>query len=223
MARAVRNAVENNTLGISCAHEPMACAKNPLLEGGVGPRGLAGGATAAGVGAVVGEALNGDNDKTAQGGDQPNVGKNLSEDDKAELGGTGAGTPGGWGPEDEENARKSQSTQPNESDSVNSQSLSVAEKIGILRDAAKGNKGNFGLFQSTTQEANALGESWVGPGYRISKDGTTWVSQDGLRTYRPPTAKPNSTQATTGVQANFEQKLTPGGRPISNGHLDITK
>jgi filamentous hemagglutinin len=105
----------------------------------------------------------------------------------------------------------------------NSSSLNVAEQIGILRDAAKGNKGYFGLGKATANEANVLGEAWVGPGYRISKDGTSWVSADGLRVYRPPSAKPNSTYATTGVQANFEQKLTPGGRPISNGHLDITK
>lgn len=104
-----------------------------------------------------------------------------------------------------------------------SKPLNVAEQIGILRDAAKGNKGNFGLGNATANEANILGEAWVGPGYRISKDGTSWVSTDGLRVYRPPSAKPNSTQATTGVQANFEQKLMPGGRPISNGHLDITK
>ncbi|WP_407345034.1 hypothetical protein [Dickeya ananatis] len=173
---------------------------------------------------ITGKYLNSLQDKYgSDNASTPNLGKGLTNEQKSELGGSGSGTPGGWGPEDEENGRKGQSAQPNESDSANSQPLSVAEKIGILRDAAKGNKGNFGLGQATTQEANALGESWVGPGYRISKDGTTWVSQDGLRTYRPPSAKPNSTQATTGVQANFEQKLTPGGRPISNGHLDITK
>ncbi|WP_338328083.1 VENN motif pre-toxin domain-containing protein [Rosenbergiella nectarea] len=105
----------------------------------------------------------------------------------------------------------------------NSSSLDIAEQIGILRDAAKGNKGYFGLGKATANEANVLGEAWVGAGYRISKDGTSWVSADGLRVYRPPSAKPNSTYATTGVQANFEQKLIPGGRPISNGHLDITK
>nr|WP_255467577.1 MULTISPECIES: VENN motif pre-toxin domain-containing protein [unclassified Pantoea] len=36
---------------------------------------------------------------------QPNIGKDLSDADKAELGGTGSGTPGGWEPQDEENAR----------------------------------------------------------------------------------------------------------------------
>ncbi|WP_208658134.1 hypothetical protein [Kosakonia sp. MUSA4] len=137
---------------------------------------------------------------------------------KAEYGGAGSGTPGGWGPEDEENTRNTES-QPNKSDISNISSLPVEEQIGILRDAAKGNKGNFGLGQATAKDANALGEAWVGPGYRVSSDGTSWVSSDGLRV----SSKPNSPYATTGVQANFEQKLTPTGRPISNGHLDITK
>ncbi len=152
----------------------------------------------------------------------PNTGKNLTDGEKAELGGAGSGTPGGWGPQDEENARIAES-QPNESNTNNLSSLPVEEQIGILRDAAKGNKGNFGLGQATAKDANALGEAWVGPGYRVSSDGTAWVSSDGLRVYRPPSSKPNSPHATTGVQANFEQKLTPTGRPISNGHLDITK
>jgi len=52
-------------------------------------------------------------------------------------------------------------------------------------------------------------------------DGKTLVSSDGLKVYRPPSAKPNSPYATTGVQANFERKAANGGRPISNGHLDI--
>jgi len=87
--------------------------------------------------------------------------------------------------------------------------------MGILRDAAKGNKGNFGLGQATAKDANALGELWIGPGYRISTDGSSWVSSDGLRVYQPPSAKPNSTQATTGIQANFEQNsLLQEGRLV---------
>ncbi|MCL9666955.1 hypothetical protein L2C91_00880 [Rosenbergiella epipactidis] len=43
-----------------------------------------------------------------------------------------------------------------------SSSLNVAEQIGILRDAAKGNKGYFGLGKATANEANSLGEAWVG-------------------------------------------------------------
>jgi len=35
----------------------------------------------------------------------PNIGKDLSDADKAEIGGAGSGSPGGWGPEDEEKGR----------------------------------------------------------------------------------------------------------------------
>ncbi|KGQ03829.1 hypothetical protein BBAD15_g10933 [Beauveria bassiana D1-5] len=35
----------------------------------------------------------------------PNAAKDLTDAQKVEFGGTGSGTPGGWGPQDEENAR----------------------------------------------------------------------------------------------------------------------
>ena len=97
----------------------------------------------------------------------------------------------------------------------------VANEIGILRDAAKG-KGNFGLGSASRSEADALGKSWVGEGYKTASDGKTLISQDGLRQFRPPSTKPNSPYASTGTQANFEQRLVPEGRWQSNGHLDIT-
>ena len=100
-------------------------------------------------------------------------------------------------------------------------SKAAAREIGILRDAAKG-KGNFGLGSGTRTEAKKLGDAWVGPGARLASDGKTLVSKDGLKVYRPPSSKPNSLHAPTGTQANFERKLSPGGRPIGNGHLDIT-
>lgn len=96
----------------------------------------------------------------------------------------------------------------------------VGKEIGILRDAAKG-KGNFGLGSGSRAEADKLGKAWVGDGARVASDGKTLVSKDGLSVYRPPSAKPNSPHATTGVQASFERKIEVGGRPISNGHLDI--
>jgi filamentous hemagglutinin len=101
--------------------------------------------------------------------------------------------------------------------------LTISEQIGMLRDIAK-NKGNFGLGNATMAEADVLGKSWVGEGYKIARDGSTLVSSDGLRTYRPPSPK-NSPQAITGVQANFEQLEIVRGRlkVMSNAHLDITK
>lgn len=95
-------------------------------------------------------------------------------------------------------------------------SKSLANISGMFRTAA-GGKGNFGIGTATRQEAQAMGEAWVGPGARVASDGKTLVSADGLRVYRPPSFKPNLGK----VQANFEAKVVPGGRPVSNGHLDI--
>lgn len=97
----------------------------------------------------------------------------------------------------------------------------LARDIGILRDAAKG-KGNFGLGSASKADAENIGKSWVGDGYRTASDGQTLISRDGLRQYRPPSAKPNSRHAPTGTQANFEQRSVPEGQWQSNGHLDIT-
>jgi len=95
----------------------------------------------------------------------------------------------------------------------------LARLSGMLREASQG-KGNYGLGSATRQEAELMGQAWVGDGYTVASNGTT-LSTDGLRIYRPPSAKPNSPYSTTGVQANFEQKMTRGGQPYSNGHLDI--
>jgi len=106
------------------------------------------------------------------------------------------------------------------------QPLTDAEKIGILRDAAKGGnlgKGNYGLGKATKAEADELGKAWVGPSYRSTSDGKGLVSQDGLRIYRFPSEKPNSPYASTGVQANFESKELGIRESISNGHLDIIR
>ncbi|ACX88282.1 filamentous hemagglutinin family outer membrane protein [Pectobacterium parmentieri WPP163] len=161
-ANTAKNEVENNSLAISCAHEPMACAKNPWLEGGAGPGGLAGGVSAAGAGAVIGEALNGDKDKSEQDSDQPNVGKNLSEGEKAELGGTGSGTPDGWGPEDEENARRNDDVSSNipSRDKLN-QAASASNRNGMT-DAGRALQKHGGregsVYSYSSQKASVLNQ-----------------------------------------------------------------
>ncbi len=54
---------------------------------------------------------------------QPNVGKELTDAEKAELGGSGAGTPGGWEPQDEENERNNENSQINNFDRFNKDDL----------------------------------------------------------------------------------------------------
>jgi RHS repeat-associated protein len=90
---------------------------------------------------------------------------------------------------------------------------------GIVRDASSG-KGNFGLGSGTASQATQAGEAWVGEGYRVASDGTTLISRDGLRAFRPPSFKPNLGT----YQANFEYWVEGQvrGEPMGNGHLDIT-
>lgn len=64
---------------------------------------------------------------------------------------------------------------------------------------------------------------WVGEGAKKTSDGG-WISADGTQGYRPPSNKPNSSYAETGVQANFETyKFDVNGKRIKvgNGHLNI--
>lgn len=87
----------------------------------------------------------------------------------------------------------------------------------IVSAAAKG-KGNFGLGRATFKDAMEAGKSWVREGYRIASDGKTMISKDGLRQFRPPSAKPNLGK----TQANFEWRSVNQGPWQGNGHLDIT-
>lgn len=83
-------------------------------------------------------------------------------------------------------------------------------------------QGNFTFpFQSTRAEADKLGKSWVGPNYRVSNNGTTWLNQQGDKIYRRPQWKKDIGK----TQANFQKgtKNPNSGKMIweSNGHLNI--
>jgi RHS repeat-associated protein len=94
---------------------------------------------------------------------------------------------------------------------------SVSRTAAIVRDAAAGS-GNFGLGSGTVAQAAKAGQEWVGSGYRTASDGTTLLSEDGLRQWRPPSYKPKLDK----WQSNFQQRLVPRGPWDDNGHLDIT-
>ena len=98
----------------------------------------------------------------------------------------------------------------------------LANDIGLLREASQG-RGNFGIGGATAMESDRLGKIWVGDGYRIASDGTTLVSFDGTHVYRPPSPKPHSQYAPTGVQSSFELLEKQGEKMVKlgNAHLDI--
>jgi filamentous hemagglutinin len=103
------------------------------------------------------------------------------------------------------------------------------ELSGSLRDAGESARAalrgegpiNYGMGTFSRDQTMAMGEAWVGPGYRVTSRGF-YESADGLRQFRPPAAKPNSQFATTGTQANFEQRLTSNGAWGANGHVNVT-
>ena len=110
--------VENNSLS-NCT--PATC-KAGFDVTGSGGGGLGGGMVGsvggAGLGAIISEIFGGDKD-SENAESQPNVGANLSDSDKAEIGGAGSGTPGGWGPEDEEKGRnEAQTSGKNKDDQI---------------------------------------------------------------------------------------------------------
>ncbi|ECI4598931.1 hypothetical protein DQD29_22540, partial [Salmonella enterica subsp. salamae] len=58
--------------------------------------------------------------------ENPNVGKDLTDEEKNELGGAGSGSPNGWGPQDEENARNQEKMQD---------VLDAADRLGVDLDS----------------------------------------------------------------------------------------
>ncbi|WKV50955.1 VENN motif pre-toxin domain-containing protein [Dickeya fangzhongdai] len=136
-ANTARNEVENNTLGVIAAETAANTAA--AMAGAAGNNGK--GDTGKGDDEEMGGSCEGTREQCAvrdgtrgpghvlnsdgsENASNPNVGKDLTEAEKAELGGTGSGTPGGWGPEDEENARNNQ--QKDGSQSNNSDGASQA-------------------------------------------------------------------------------------------------
>jgi filamentous hemagglutinin len=100
----------------------------------------------------------------------------------------------------------------------------LAKQDPRLNIAINGGDGRkyYGIGSGTIEEANRLGQIWVGDGAKKTSQGG-WISADGTRGYRPPSAK-DSPYATTGIQANFETyKYDSNGKRvlIRNGHLNV--
>jgi hypothetical protein len=115
---------------------------------------------------------------------------------------------------------------PKLKDDLVQQNLSnIANQDPRLEIAIKGDgsgKKDFSMGQGSRDEADRLGQIWLGDGAKQTSGGG-WISADGTRGYRPPSAK-DSPFATTGTQANFETyEINSSGKPIKvgNGHLNI--
>ncbi|MDI9266087.1 hemagglutinin repeat-containing protein [Serratia sp. PF2-63] len=92
---------------------------------------------------------------------KPNVAKDLTDEDKAELGGAGSGTPGGHGPEDEENARNQEALRNGFSKDKLNQAASAPNRNG-LTDAGRALQKHGGregsVYSYTSQKASVLNQ-----------------------------------------------------------------
>jgi len=92
---------------------------------------------------------------------QPNVAKELTDAEKAEAGGTGSGTPGGWEPQDEENARNQEALQNGFSKDKLNQAASAPNRNG-LTDAGRALQKHGGrdgsVYSYTSQKAAVLNQ-----------------------------------------------------------------
>jgi len=139
--------------------------------------------------------LNSDADST------PNIGKDLTDADKAELGGTGSGTPGGWGPEDEESARNQQSniSKNNFDDKfkkedlissanepINEQGLSAAARAWEKHAGRSG--GTFDPLKGNVTQKNEAATQFVNEVLNNGNTVRTELSRGGVE-YRLPDGK----------------------------------
>jgi filamentous hemagglutinin len=92
---------------------------------------------------------------------KPNVAKDLTDEDKAELGGAGSGTPGGWEPQDEEKARNQEAMQSGFSRDKLNQAASAPNRNG-LTDAGRALQKHGGregsAYSYSSQKASILNQ-----------------------------------------------------------------
>jgi len=106
----------------------------------------------------------------------PYVAKELTDAEKAELGGAGSGTPGGWEPQDEENARNNESNKPSQNGGnftgseiddriasankpINNQGMSAAARAWEKHAGRPG--GTFEPLKGNQAQKNAAAENFI--------------------------------------------------------------
>ncbi|WP_336756989.1 hemagglutinin repeat-containing protein [Pantoea sp. USHLN298] len=110
---------------------------------------------------ITGKYLSSLQDKYGSDSDSaPNVGANLTDAEKAEYGGAGSGTPGGWEPQDEENARNNASSDTPSKAQLN-QAASSPNRNG-LTDAGRALQKHGGregsVYTYSSQKASVLNQ-----------------------------------------------------------------
>ncbi|PJN26144.1 sugar-binding protein [Kitasatospora sp. CB02891] len=117
----------------------------------------------------------------------------------------------------------------NQADSGGGLDITVEREMELVRMVknAEAEGGNALAGEVTPEEAQAVGEAWVGPGFRESdRTPGLLISADGLRQYRPAAWKPSRPAQYGGPtwQANLEYRFEKQSDKAMQGdiHLNVT-
>ncbi|MCW6034167.1 hemagglutinin repeat-containing protein [Pantoea sp. JK] len=129
---------------------------------------------------------------------KPNIGKDLSNEQKNEMGGTGSGTPDGWGPEDEDSARNEQLSSnfdekfnkndllSSASEPINDQGLSAAARAWEKHAGRLG--GSFDPLKGNVSQKNEAAKQFVNEVLGNTNTVRTDLSRGGVE-FRLPDGK----------------------------------
>ncbi|CAI1788068.1 Filamentous hemagglutinin [Serratia proteamaculans] len=197
-SQAAKNAVENNFLAVPVPVPPPVAVSNTSVNGTGGNEAWD---------ADDGSDPNKSREENAR---KPNVAKDLTDEDKAELGGAGSGTPGGHGPEDEENARNSGSNQ-NSSNQIGKWSIDELSDGAKHTDPAS-KKGDLTLAGRALQKHG----SREGSAFPSAKGNPSAINEQGQKIVDSILNDPNKSvvQSNTGRYGQVTDVISSSGRGL---------
>jgi filamentous hemagglutinin len=202
-SQAAKNAVENNLLGIAAG----SVAESAVVAGAVGHGSQSSNNADEAWDADDGSDPNKSREENAR---KPNVAKDLTDEDKAELGGAGTGTPGGHGPEDEENARNSGSNR-HSSNQIGKWSIDELSDGAKHTDPAS-KKGDLTLAGRALQKHG----SREGSAFPSAKGNPSAINEQGQKIVDSILNDPNKSviQSNTGRYGQVTDVISSSGRGL---------
>ncbi|MCR1551982.1 MAG: hemagglutinin repeat-containing protein [Enterobacter cloacae] len=139
----------------------------------------------------------------------PNIGKDLTDGEKAELGGAGSGTPGGWEPQDEENGRDNAPS--NSTDKIGKWSVDELSEGARYTDPAS-KKGDLTLAGRALQKHG----SRPGSAFPSAKGNPTAINEQGQKIVDSILNDPNKTviQSNTGRYGQVTDIFSSNGQGL---------
>ncbi|EKD5156673.1 hemagglutinin repeat-containing protein [Enterobacter cloacae] len=159
---------------------------------------------------ITSKYLNSLQDKYGSGSaSNPNIGKDLTDGEKAELGGAGSGTPGGWEPQDEENGRDNAPS--NSTDKIGKWSVDELSEGARYTDPAS-KKGDLTLAGRALQKHG----SRPGSAFPSAKGNPTAINEQGQKIVDSILNDPNKTviQSNTGRYGQVTDIFSSNGQGL---------